>query len=95
MYSRKSWADKQGFQTGVLGEILTVNGGRITIAEKNRATTYETRKEGIAELQQYLHNNFRRKNVNAVLFGVEGGERIAYAVFVEDNWLRSEEEEEE
>lgn len=86
----KSWADRQGFPTGVLGE--TYQGVRIS--EENRATVYESRREGIEQLRDYLHNNYRRKGIKAVIFGIHRpGDRIEYAVFCEDNFIRNATEE--
>lgn len=83
--SRKSWADQQGIKTGVLGE--TING--ITIAECNRATTYEDRRGEIEVLRSILQTNYRSKGVKAVLFGIEvADQRPKYAVFVEAGFLQ-------
>lgn len=87
---RKTWADSQGIPTGVMGE--TING--ILISEANRATTYERFKEGIQILKSIEHNNYRRKGVTAVTFGVHFGEEIKYAVFVQDGFIKDVGEEE-
>lgn len=87
---RKSWADSMGIRSGVMGEI--VDG--VTISEENRATVYETRKEGIEMLRKIWWENYAAKGVQAVLFGIWYGEnQVKYAIFVEDNFLREVDEE--
>jgi hypothetical protein len=82
--SRKSWADRQGIPTGVLGE--TYKG--IHIAEANRATVWEKRKEGIEELITFMENAYTKRGVKAVIFGVHRTpEEISYAVFVQDGFI--------
>jgi histidinol phosphatase-like PHP family hydrolase len=81
---RKSWADQQGIRTAVFGQTID----NIHIEEKNRATVYERYKEGIQELRAYLQNNYRSKGIEAVLIGIEAGEEVKYAVFVQDGFLR-------
>jgi hypothetical protein len=82
---RKSWADQQGIKTGVMGEI--VDG--INITESNRATVYEDRREGIESLLNIARENYRKKGVNAVVFGVwYGADKLKYAVFVQNNFLK-------
>lgn len=94
MHSQKSWADRQGIKTGVMGEVID----GITIAERNRATVYEFRKEGIQQLQHYMRTHYtgHKNRVNAILFGVHFGyDEIKYAVFVEDGFLKEVGEDEE
>lgn len=75
----------QGIKTGVFGEIVE----GVEISEENRATCYETRREGIEVLQRICWNNYVRKGVDAVLFGVScGADRYKYAVFVRSGFLR-------
>jgi len=83
MNSRKSWMDRQGIPTGVLGEV--VDG--ITIAEENRATVYEDRREGV-EFLTLWYRHYRSKGTKCVLFGVHEPDRIKYAVFVQPGFLR-------
>lgn len=86
---RKSWADRQGIKTGIWGEI--VDG--IPIREENRATVFEFRKEGIQVLQKLLREQYLRKGVNAVLFGIEGAVDIKYAIYVQSGFLKPVEDE--
>jgi hypothetical protein len=86
---RKSWADRQGYKTGLWGEIVE----GIPIREENRATVFEFRKEGIEALQSYLRQQYTRKGVHAVLFGIEGNNDIKYAVFVRPGFLKNVDEE--
>jgi hypothetical protein len=81
----KSWADSSGIRTGVLGEVLDCG---ITIAEKNRATGWEHRRAGIEVLQKICRESYRKKGVNALVFGVyDGPDVIKYAVFVQNGFL--------
>jgi len=84
--NRKTWADRQGIATGVLGEVYR----GVRIAESNRATVYESEEHGIRVLQRIARENYKRKNVKAVLFGVDDylNKTRSYAVFVEDGFLR-------
>jgi hypothetical protein len=82
--SRKNWADQAGIKTGVMGEI--VNG--ILIDERNRATTWEKRRADIEVLLDIQRNNYRRKGIKAVVFGVPRGQDKYYAVFVQNGFLR-------
>jgi len=60
----------------------------ITLSENNRATVYERGWEGVAQLHQYMQNNYIQKGVRAVLVGIRGNSRdIKYAVFVQDDFL--------
>ena len=85
---RKSWSDQQGIPTGVIGDIYRNGGMTINIQEKNRATIYEWRREGIEILQKILRENYLRKGIRAVLFGIHDTKVIKYAIFVQDNFLK-------
>lgn len=80
---RKTWADRSAIPSGVWGEI--VDGVRI--AEDNRATGWEYRRDGIETLLRIRDRNYLDKKVNAVVFGVDDGTRVKYAVFVQDGFL--------
>lgn len=82
--TRKSWADRQGIPTGVMGE--TISG--ILISEENRATVYERFKEGIAELKNIEQYNYRHKGVQAITFGVHFNGTIRYAVFCQNGFIK-------
>ena len=62
----------------------------IRIIEKNRATVWETRKQGISLLQNWVLH-YLRTGINAVLAGVPtnstNGPQYKYAVFVADGFL--------
>ena len=92
MATRKSWADQQGIPTGVWGEIYF----KIPILEKNRATGWEFRKEGIETLLKICRENYISKGVRAIVFGVDegNGAAIKYAIFVQNGFLREVTEEE-
>lgn len=85
----QSWANKQHIPTGEMGENYrcAYHGRDIHICEANRATCYEERREGIETLMRIRDENYRLKNVDAVVFGIEGGKNIQYAVFVESGFL--------
>lgn len=80
---RKSWADRAGIRTGSWGEV--VDG--IPIIEDNRATVWEFRKEGIEILMKLAREQYTKKGVNCILFGIDAGKDIKYAVFVQSRWL--------
>lgn len=79
----KTWADRAGLPTGVMGEYYY----DIHICEANRATVYEERREGIETLCA-IRDSYRRKSVDAAVFGIDGGKNIQYAVFVQSGFLR-------
>jgi hypothetical protein len=88
--TRKSWADRAGIKTGVIGE--SVDG--IPIRESNRASVWEFRKEGIEILQRLAREQYTRKGVRCTLFGVRDGSTIKYAIFVENGFLKDVTEDE-
>lgn len=79
--TRKTWADRIGLATGVIGE----RHKGILISEENRATKYFIKRADLEQLRIDLHNNFRRKRINAVIFGIETPHAILYAIFA-SNW---------
>jgi hypothetical protein len=87
---RKSWADRQHIPTGYWGEVV----GGIHILEKNRATVWEFRREGIEELQRIMISQYKSKGVRCTLFGIDDGKDIKYAIFLENNWLVKVDEDE-
>lgn len=81
---QRSWAERMGLPIVVWGEVVE----GIKVVEKNRATVFEDRKEGIEILLRIRDNNYRKKNVSAVLVGIsEGCSDPKYAVFVEPDFL--------
>lgn len=75
--TRKSWADRNGIPSGSLGEIY--NG--LEISAVNRATPYVVTRPEIEQMRLDLHENFRRKKIAAVLFGVVTPTGCKYAIF--------------
>lgn len=84
MNRQKTWAERVGLPTAVWGEIIE----GIPIVEENRATVFEEFREGIETLVKIRDENYRDKNVGAVVVGVQEGVKIPkYAVFVESGFL--------
>ncbi len=80
-----SWAEREGIATGVMGEIHK----GIPINEENRATNWESYREGISQLKALLQKAYIKKGIRAVLFGVfDGAELPKYAIFVQPGFLR-------
>jgi hypothetical protein len=88
---RRTWADNKALATGVQGEIWE----GITICEKNRATVFEFWPKGIQMLIDICHNWYQRKGVDACVFGIDNGTQIAYAVYVQDGFMRDISDEED
>lgn len=88
---RKTFADYAGLPTGIYGERYE----GVLICEENRATVFEYRPDGIQQLIDYKNQNYRRKGINACVFGVDDGVTIKYAVFVKSGFLRDVSEDED
>jgi hypothetical protein len=60
----------------------------VRVVEKNRATTWETRKQGITILQSWVAH-YLNTGVNAILAGVPTNSKppYKYAVFVQEGFL--------
>jgi len=78
-----TWAEQQGIPTVRWGDMID----RINIQEENRATVWEFRRAGIEGLLSLMQKAYTSKGIGAVLVGIERGEQVGYAVFVEDDFL--------
>jgi hypothetical protein len=87
----RRWVDQMHLPTGVWGEFRQ----GVWIDEENRASVFEFRKEGIQLLLKICRDNYTRKNVRAIVFGVQhDGPETKYAIFVERKFLRPVSEDE-
>jgi hypothetical protein len=82
--SRKTFADRLAIPTGTWLE--RHNG--VTIKEANRATGFEFREDGVMMLLDIWKKQYRSKDVPSVVYGLDDGETIKYAIFCKEGFLR-------
>jgi hypothetical protein len=69
-------------QTGVMGMRI----GKVLICEENRQSTWESTPEDVRILCGIM-DDFERKGIAVVLFGIYHQARTKYALFVQDGFL--------